>query len=292
MLIQEVCQKTKLTKKAIEYYESKELVQPDFSENGYRNYEDKDVNILKEISLLRKLGLGISEIKSVLNSSNKRLALSKIGYMKELNIKKFKNKQDVLRKLAKDYDIDKMLHEVNTHQMSNITIIEKLVDNFPGYYGLYLSVYFGSFLNDKIETPEKEDAYQNIIDYLDNIDFTISKELEVYFDEALLFLSVEDMEKLNKDKRDAIENWEEYLQENKEQLLEYLEYRSSEEYKSSTACQLQKLIIEFQKKSGYYEIFITNLKVLSNTYCEYIKKMEEVNKKFIEGFPQCQNWDI
>lgn len=36
MLINEVCQKCRLTKKAIEYYVEQQLVQPEILENGYR----------------------------------------------------------------------------------------------------------------------------------------------------------------------------------------------------------------------------------------------------------------
>ena len=38
MLIKEVYEKCKLTKKAIEYYESKNLIHPKILENGYRDY--------------------------------------------------------------------------------------------------------------------------------------------------------------------------------------------------------------------------------------------------------------
>ncbi|GIP31587.1 MerR family transcriptional regulator [Paenibacillus sp. J2TS4] len=54
MLIHEVCKKCSLTKKAIEYYEKQGLVHPEVGGNGYRNYSDKDLSLLKEISVLRR----------------------------------------------------------------------------------------------------------------------------------------------------------------------------------------------------------------------------------------------
>ena len=57
MLIHEVCRETSLTKKAIEYYESHELIKPAVSSNGYREYDEENVERLKKISVLRKLDI-------------------------------------------------------------------------------------------------------------------------------------------------------------------------------------------------------------------------------------------
>jgi len=73
VLIKEVCKECSLTKKAIEYYEKQGLLSPKVSNNGYRNYDSKDISILKEISVLRRLGLSIEAIKEVLLSSNKAM---------------------------------------------------------------------------------------------------------------------------------------------------------------------------------------------------------------------------
>ena len=86
MLISEVCSITGLTKKAIEYYEEKGLIAPRVEENGYRNFSSEDVARLKEISDVRKLGLSIPEIRSVLDEENKRASLAKIKYRKDLEL--------------------------------------------------------------------------------------------------------------------------------------------------------------------------------------------------------------
>ena len=56
--------KTGLTRKALEYYEEQGLVMPLREENGYRRYSEKDIDKLNEISLYRKMGLSVSEIKA------------------------------------------------------------------------------------------------------------------------------------------------------------------------------------------------------------------------------------
>ena len=43
MLVNEVCKKCSLTKKAIEYYVEQGLVSPQIQENGYRVFSEEDV---------------------------------------------------------------------------------------------------------------------------------------------------------------------------------------------------------------------------------------------------------
>ena len=50
MLINEVCKITDLTKKAIEYYTLKGLISPSVLENGYRDYNENDIERLNKIS--------------------------------------------------------------------------------------------------------------------------------------------------------------------------------------------------------------------------------------------------
>jgi len=54
---------TGLTQKAIRLYEAKGLLRVDRSENGYRNYSERDVETLKTIKLLREAGVAIPDIK-------------------------------------------------------------------------------------------------------------------------------------------------------------------------------------------------------------------------------------
>ena len=62
MLRSEIQKETGLTRKAIEYYEDRGLIHPQKSENGYRDYSTKDLEILKKVSIFRKLGMSISDI--------------------------------------------------------------------------------------------------------------------------------------------------------------------------------------------------------------------------------------
>lgn len=66
MKINEVETLVGITKKNIRFYEAEGLLSPQRNrENGYRSYEEKDVAILRQIKLLRKLGLPLSEIRAI-----------------------------------------------------------------------------------------------------------------------------------------------------------------------------------------------------------------------------------
>ena len=54
---------TGLTSKAIRLYESKGLLRVAREENGYRNYTEDDVIVLKKIKQLRSVGVSIADIK-------------------------------------------------------------------------------------------------------------------------------------------------------------------------------------------------------------------------------------
>ncbi len=51
MLRSEIQKETGLTRKSIEYYEDKGLIHPQKSENDYRDYSIKDLEILKKVSI-------------------------------------------------------------------------------------------------------------------------------------------------------------------------------------------------------------------------------------------------
>jgi len=284
MFIHEVCKKCSLTKKAIYYYEKQGLIRPNIGENGYRNYSDEDVSTLKEIFVLRKLGLTISEIKNVLLSSNKAVSLLKYKYLMDLKREKVMEQQKCLELLIENYNVDKGIEYIDIHLNRSFTIKEKLIQAFPGVYGIFLSVHFGQFLNEKADTAEKEEAYGKIVDFLDKV--RITREMEKYLESVIPLTDQEVIEKMNMTLLNAVEDIENYIVNNQQEIEEYIKFRNSEDYKSTPAFKLQQLLVEFQKSSGYDEIFVENLKILSPSYLEYSEKLQEANKILLERYPQ------
>lgn len=71
MKINEVEALAGITKKNIRFYEEQGLLSPRRNtENGYRDYGDEEVQILRRIKLLRKLGVPIEEIRKMLNGTH------------------------------------------------------------------------------------------------------------------------------------------------------------------------------------------------------------------------------
>ncbi|HBE87245.1 MAG TPA: MerR family transcriptional regulator [Lachnoclostridium sp.] len=293
MLIKVVCEKCKLTKKAIEYYESKNLIHPNILENGYRDYTDADISVLKEISVLRKCGISIADIAEIRNSLNKPAALAKCKYITELRRQRLNNIQKCIDSLIADYDVNRKFDYLQTHDEDLYTIKEKLVFAFPGNYGLYISMHFGRFLNGTIETEDQRKAYDAIVQYLDHVGLYLPSELseflEAFFTVSTKSDAVKIEEETNDRMLDMLTDTEGYLERNHEQIEQYINYKNSEEYKNSEAAKIQRFMLDFQKESGYQEVLIANMKILSPSYAEYLKKVEAANEIMLKKFPKAKD---
>ena len=69
MQIQDVERKTGLDRATIRFYEKEDLVVPDRNDNGYRNYQQRDIEQLLRIKLLRQLGVSVNKIKMLQQGS-------------------------------------------------------------------------------------------------------------------------------------------------------------------------------------------------------------------------------
>ena len=68
MKIKQVEELIGITSKNIRFYEDQGLLQPQRTENGYRDYGLEEVEILKQIKLFRKIGVPVEEIHRVFHS--------------------------------------------------------------------------------------------------------------------------------------------------------------------------------------------------------------------------------
>lgn len=287
MLINEVAKLSNLTKKAVEYYTEQGLICPNILENGYRDFSEQDMEILKKIALFRRLGLSIFEIKSVLANPDE---LKSILYKKTLELEQEKVKQDILKRLCNGESLEKLEQEINNINSKSI-IIKKLMELFPSYYGKFICLNFSRYLTGKIETNEQTEAFKEIIDFFDNVpDIEIPKDLQEYLDEYLEKYSSEEwQEKMNsiiQAKDENIRNIDEFVRKNKEVLDQYNEYKKTEKFKNSTANRLMELMKQVCATNGYYEKFIPAMRKLSPLYNEYYEQMIKANEQFIKNYPE------
>ena len=61
MQIKELADRAGVTVKAVRYYEARGLISPERASNGYREYDDADVQVVREIRALLSLGLTADE---------------------------------------------------------------------------------------------------------------------------------------------------------------------------------------------------------------------------------------
>ncbi len=285
MLINQVSRATGLTKKAIEYYTSQELVSPSILENGYRDYSENDVEALSKIFVLRRLDIGTDEIKIIL-SDKSNTALQVVSVRKELQLQREVAKKAILDQLSSGKAFCEISENLQTLENSK-TITEKILDAFPGYYGRFVCLHFARFLNEPIRTENQQSAYETVVTFLDNAPaFNLPEELQEYLTESTKHIGTEQIKDMIESTRKSIENPDNFISANKEVLEQYLAYKQSDEYKNSPAYKVSELLKEFNNASGYYDVFIPALKQLSSSYAEYCESLEAANEKLLAQYPE------
>lgn len=287
MLINEIAKKCKITKKAVQYYTQQGLIVPAVMENGYHNFSEQDAEILKQVVLYRKLGLSISEIKGVLRNHKE---LTSILHQRTLELEQEKLKQELLKRIENGEKVENLETEINNIN-SNAIIVKRLLELFPSYYGKFFALNFSRYLSGKIETEGQKKAFQQIIEFFDNVpDIDLPEDLQQYLDEYLEVYSSEEGTKIISDilqKKDhAMQNIDEFVEDHKEFLDEYKKWKQTEEFKNSPAFRLMEYMKQFCTNNGYYDVFIPAMRKLSPLYNEYYEQMLKANDEFVRIYPE------
>lgn len=282
MLINEVCKKCNLTKKAIEYYIEQKLVQPQILENGYRDFSVNDVEKLKKIATLRRLGLSVQNIIEVLDKES-LAALYKVSEKKKIAIEAEKMKQDLVQHLAEKQDWDYINSQLEVIEKKQ-TILQRMLNVFPGYYGKYLSLHFAVYLNEPIVSDEQQEAFETIIDFLDNISFELPPDLQQYLDEITQNFDEAFVENMFAHMNNIVQAPEKYIEDNREVLEQYMQFTQTDEYKNSIAYRMKEFLKKLNRENGYDTIFIPAMKKLSISYCEYHNALASANDVFSKQF--------
>lgn len=285
MLIHEAARAAGLTKKAIEYYVEQGLLSPGVLDNGYRIFCEGDVRLLRRISVLRRLSLGVEDIRSVLADSGGQ-ALRALCVQKELGLRREQLKMAAFERLSlgDDYEeIDGILSAIEQGE----AVSRRLLSAFPGYYGRFICLHFSRFLGHPIATVEQKSAYLEIIAFLDGCPpLHLSEELQSFLAECTRQLSCENISGMLSQMKQSVERPERFLAENREMMEWYLAYKQSEEYKSSPAAALRRALKSFHTTSGYYDVFIPAMKRLSPEYAEYYNNLEMANERLLKEYPE------
>lgn len=281
MLIHEVSQITHLTKKAITYYVEQGLIRPVTLENGYRDFQEAEIQDLKKIAVLRRLGLSLEEIRTVLPQS---ASLQELTVQKELLLQKAQQQKDLLEQLLHGASYEEIARKLDSLERTSY-IKDRLLDAFPGYYGRYATLHFAGFLQEPVTTPEQEQAYQEILDFLDNMP-PLPREALDFLDDSTGQLTAEQIASFSQKIRESVADPDTFLDENKEALDSYAAYLQSEEYKASPAFRMKEALLEFNRVSGYNTVFLPAMKRLSPSYARYCQEAELANEKLLAKYPQ------
>lgn len=279
MLRNEIQNKTGLTRKAIEYYEEKGLINPQKTENSYRDYSENDLEVLIKVSLFRKLGISVTEIKNYL--SNGISSLSSVLRRKQHQLEVEEKRKEVLELVVKG-ESQELINEKIKLIEAEESIYERLERLFPGYFGQMLFAAYQPFLNEPLGKDEKE-AFEKYVNYLDNLPSPqLSKDEQDYIEKISSTFDMQTLKKVNKDKINAIENVEEWLKENNNAISQYEQYKNSEEYQNSLMKQIQDKLKNFMKDNKYYEIAIPLIRKFSTSYDEYYEKLLKANEIYLD----------
>lgn len=279
MLRNEVQDKTNLSRKAIEYYEEKGLVHPKKLENGYRDYSNGDVEVLKKISLLRNLGLSISEIALYLDS--KEEVLASILRRKEHELDICEKRKNVLNLIVKGESMDLINEELAIIDAQE-TIYDKLIRIFPGYFGQLIFSSYKIFLNESLDKDE-EAAFNEYIKFLDSLpNFDLSKQEKDYIETISSSFDMKTLDDVNKGKLLAVENAETWLEDNKDYIEVYKEYKNTDEYKNSLIKLIQDKLKKFMQENNYYEKAIPLIRKFSKSYDAYYEKLLKANEEYLK----------
>ena len=277
MKINEVIQQVDLTKRAIKYYEEQGLLSINKDENGYRNYTEEDINILKEISVYRKLGISIKDIKTLLEKKDDQL-LNNIYKEKINKLEEYKNEAELLKKFIDNNDVDDIYENLNYE-----TIGKAIQDMIPGFYGYYFMNHFMPYLQIKIETKEQENAYKRIIEFLDNAEIKIPLLMKISSYIMYRLLPKQDMSKMVEQMevktKEYINISEEEYEKLKEKTRKNVKMKNSIIFKYHPAFISQRKFMRRLKDSGYNDIFIPNMILLSPKYKEYHEALSSINER-------------
>lgn len=282
MLINEVCTKCKLTKKAVEYYGKQGLITPVVMENGYRQFSDDDVIRLKKIAILRGLGLSVAEIRTTLEKGDMS-PLNDILGRKEYEIEDLQAKQELIRQLSQQQDWNTVGRRLEALQQKQ-SVLNRILDTFPGCYGKLVCSHLAPFLGEPITTVEQQEAMTEIVDFLDSVNIVIPEDLQEYLDEAVINTDTAIIQNAADSLASAMGNPEQYIKDNKEMLEQYQTLTASEEYKATPMYKLYELIRQLCRENGYNDVFIPAMKRLSQSYREYHRALEAANDVFTKNY--------
>lgn len=278
MRLNEVIKQVDLSKRAIKFYEEKGLLKTKRDSNGYRNYTDKDISLLKEISSYRKMGIGLSDIKGILNDKS---VLKQILIEKKKEITILQNELEALEKFIENNNIEELYDSVDYK-----TLADAIQNSIPGFYGYYFLNHFLPYLQIRIQTKEQQEAYNRLIEFWDNtnirIPFLMKLNSWILFKLNSKKSLIVQIEQIDSQIREMLNPTEEEYEKLKKKVNAGYKLKNSIFYKYSLIGISQRKFMKELQNKGYNDIFIPSMIALSPKYKEYHNALMAINKRICD----------
>lgn len=278
MRLNEVIKQVDLSKRAIKFYEEKGLLKTKRDSNGYRNYTDKDISLLKEISSYRKMGIGLSDIKEILNDKS---VLKQILIEKKKEITILQNELEALEKFIENNNIEELYDSVDYK-----TLADAIQNSIPGFYGYYFLNHFLPYLQIRIQTKEQQEAYNRLIEFWDNtnirIPFLMKLNSWIFFKLNSKKSLIVQIEQIDSQIKEMLNPTEEEYEKLKKKVNDGYKLKNSIFYKYSLIGISQRKFMKELQNKGYNDIFIPSMIALSPKYKEYHNALMAINKRICD----------
>ena len=278
MRLIEVIKQVDLSKRAIKFYEEKGLLKTKRDSNGYRNYTDKDISLLKEISSYRKMGIGLSDIKEILNDKS---VLKQILIEKKKEITISQNELEALEKFIENNNIEELYDSVDYK-----TLADAIQNSIPGFYGYYFLNHFLPYLQIRIQTKEQQEAYNRLIEFWDNtnirIPFLMKLNSWILFKLNSKKSLIVQIEQIDSQIKEMLNPTEEEYEKLKKKVNDGYKLKNSIFYKYSLIGISQRKFMKELQNKGYNDIFIPSMIALSPKYKEYHNALMAINKRICD----------
>ena len=270
MMIKEVQELTGLSRKAIEYYQQKGLIDPAVLENGYRDYSREEADTLRHIALLRALDVPLDDIKALLSGSAGPGALLR---ERQTDMDLRQRKTLLMEEYAKTGPTDDLKKKLDALGREE-SLAKRFFRLLPGYFGQMLLYNFAPFLEDPAASEAQEKTFEEAVSFLDSLPpLLLPPDLAEAAESAAEGVSLDMMRDMQKDKRAALRDPQGWYKEHEDMIKAYGQMKQTEEYLSAPAVRAGERLKAYLMETGYYERFIPLMRRLSPAYDEYYRDL-------------------
>lgn len=189
MTIKEVIRRTGLSRKAIYIYEDRGLIEPAKSKNGYRDYSDADLLHLLLIAKLRELELPLEDIAQIFQEPARTDLLIQKHFdqmqtrLQEV-VQKISRLQTILYNLPPNGHLQDFVKAANIAMPDELAVSQAryLSEDFPTARARRFAMQlFEAFLDVPLDTPERWNAWYDLLEQIDQTDAGFWEGNEEYY---------------------------------------------------------------------------------------------------------------